>query len=319
MTTTAIAPPEEAQRHRGRGIPATRESQDRAARPSALYVLPAAAYFGFFAILPVTLVVVLSFTEWSGLGNPEFVGLKNWRDLFGDAAVAGATARTLLLTGLSWATQTAIAMAIGVWAAGRQRNRAVLSSLYFLPLLLSSAAIALVWKSIFNPNIGLAATFGPFIGFPDGNIIGTSRGAFFVVVLVVSWQFIPFHTLLYQAGARNVPASLYDAATIDGAGRWSSFWHITLPQLKNTIVTSSTIMLVGSLTFFETILLLTDGGPGDATEVLPYLMYEQAFGAFKMGYAAAIAATLIAVGTTVSLLIVRFSGFAKMRSTLEGL
>ncbi|HEY1177604.1 MAG TPA: sugar ABC transporter permease [Phytomonospora sp.] len=303
-------------------VAAVRRGPRRAAatpRPNFLYILPAALFFGFFALLPLVLVVALSFTTWTGIGDPEPAGMENWSRLFTDDKVLAATRTTLFLTVLSWATQTPLSLLLGVWAAGRQRNRAVLSAVFFLPLLLSSAAIALMFHRFLDPNFGLAADLGPLIGFEDGNIIGTRGGALAAIVFVVGWQFVPFHTLIYQAAARNIPAVLYDAATIDGAGRWQAFRRITLPQLRNTAVTSSTLMIVGSLTFFETILLLTNGGPGIATHVLPFLMYRAGFEGYEFGYAAAIATLLVVVGTTLSLLIVRFSGFAKMRSTLEGL
>nr|WP_240947823.1 sugar ABC transporter permease [Planosporangium mesophilum] len=276
-------------------------------------------FFLAFAVVPVIGVFVLSFTSWQGLGDPTFIGLDNWRRLVSDPGVLAATGTTFLLTALSWATQTPLAIAVGVWAAGRQRNRAVLSTIYFLPLLLSSGAIAIAWRAIVDPNFGIAKYLGPFIGFPDGNIIGNPKSALYVIVFVLIWQFVPFHSLIYQAAARNIPAMLYDAATIDGATRWHAFWFVTLPQLKNTIITSSTIMIVGSLTYFETILLLTQGGPGDATVTLPYLMYQGAFNNYEMGFAATVAAVIVVLGTLVSLLIVRFSGFGRMRSTLEGL
>ncbi|GIG68033.1 carbohydrate ABC transporter permease [Phytomonospora endophytica] len=303
-------------------VAAVRRGSRRAAatpRPNFLYILPAALFFGFFALLPLVLVVALSFTTWTGIGDPEAAGMENWSRLFSDEKVLAATRTTLFLTVLSWATQTPLSLLLGVWAAGRQRNRAVLSAVFFLPLLLSSAAIALMFHRFLDPNFGLAADLGPLIGFEDGNIIGTRGGALAAIVFVVGWQFVPFHTLIYQAAARNIPAVLYDAATIDGAGRWQAFRRITLPQLRNTVVTSSTLMIVGSLTFFETILLLTNGGPGIATHVLPFLMYRAGFEGYEFGYAATIATLLVVVGTTLSLLIVRFSGFAKMRSTLEGL
>jgi xylobiose transport system permease protein len=216
-------------------------------------------------------------------------------------------------------TQTPMAIAIGVWAAGTQRNRAVLSAIFFLPLLLSSAAIAVLFHRFLDPNYGMAREIGPLIGFPEGNILGTSHGAFMMIVFVSAWQWVPFHSLLYQAGARNIPKVLYDAATIDGASRSAMFWRITIPQLRHTIVTSSVIMIVGSLVTFETVLLLTGGGPGGATRILPYLMYSAGFESFEMGYAAAIATVLVVVATAISLVIVKFSGFAKMRSTLEGM
>lgn len=310
MTVTISAPPsapEKRQRPR-QSTPA------RGNRPRAWYLLPAALFFGFFAAFPLVLVVYLSFTEWQGIGDPVPAGFDNWVRLFGDERILDATKTTLLLTVLGWATQTPMALLLGVWAAGPQRNRAILSSIFFLPLLLSSAAVALMWNRLLDPYFGLAAEFGPF-----QNILGTSSGALAAIVFVVGWQFIPFHTLLYQAAARNIPKALYDAATIDGANRWNMFWYITLPQLRNTLITSSTIMIVGSLTYFETVLLLTNGGPGTATYVLPFEMYIRGFRSFEFGYASAIASVLVVVATAISLVIVKFSGFAKMRSTLEGL
>lgn len=282
-------------------------------------MLPAALFFLFFAVLPLVLVVVLSFTDWNAVGDPKFTGTDNWRRLLTSHDVLSSLGRTFLLSALCWVTQTVLSMGLGVWSAGRQRNRALLSAIFFVPLLLSAAAVALTWRSILDPNFGLDASFGHWLGQTDGlNLLGRDAGALACIVLVVSWQFVPFHTLLYQAAARNIPQSLYDAATIDGATRWGMFRYITLPQLRHTIVTSSTIMIVGSLTYFETVLLLTNGGPGGATRVLPYVMYRTGFTNYELGYASAIATVLVLIGTGLSLLIVRFSGFAKMRSTLEG-
>ena len=318
------AAPERAPGERAPGQRARRRGRaplgsDRAPRPGALYALPAALFFLFFAVMPLVLVIVLSFTDWNAVGNPHFTGTDNWRRLFQSQDVLSSTGRTFLLTVLCWAAQTVLAMTIGVWAAGQQRNRAVLSSIFFIPLLLSAAAIALMWRSILDPNFGLDAKVGQWVGKADGlDLLGSNHGALACIVLVVTWQFVPFHSLLYQAATRNIPQSLYDAATIDGANRWGLFRNVTLPQLRNTIVTSSTIMVVGSLTYFETVLLLTDGGPGGATRVLPYVMYRTGFTNYELGYASAIASLLVLMGTALSLLIVRFSGFSAMRSTLEG-
>lgn len=300
-------------RLRGRG------GSDTAPRPGFAYVLPAIVFFGLFAVVPLGLVVVFSFAAWPGFGDLQWVGTANWQRLIDDGRVVESTRITLLLTALGWATQTPLALGIGVWAAGPQRNRAVLSSIFFLPLLLSSAAIAILFHRFLDPNYGMARDLGPLVGFPDGNILGTTHGALIVIVFVGGWQWIPFHTLLYQASARNIPATLYDAATIDGATRWDAFWRITLPHLRHTIVTSSVIMIVGSLITFETVLLLTEGGPGGATRILPLLMYKAGFESFEMGYASAIATVLVVVATAISLIIVKFSGFTQMRSTLEGM
>jgi xylobiose transport system permease protein len=291
-----------------------RRRTHRVNRPTSWYLLPAVVFFGLFAALPLVLVLYLSLTDWTGVGTPAFIGIDNWTRLFGNEAIWDVTWTTLLLTVLCWVTQTPLSILLGVWAAGPQRNRAILSALFFLPLLLSTAAIAMLFLRFFDPYLGVGRTLEPF-----RNILGTTSGAITAIVIMVGWQFVPFHTLLYQAAARNIPKVLYDAATVDGAGRWHMFWYVTLPQLKNTIITSSTIMIVGSLTYFETIFLLTNGGPGTSTRTLPLEMYFRSFRQYEFGYASTIASVLVIVATSISLIIVKFSGFAKMRSTLEGL
>jgi len=266
----------------------------------------------------MALVVYLSLTSWRGLGTPQFSGLDNWRRMLRDHELFSSLRITAIFTVGSWLSQTVLSLALGVWAAGRQRNRAVLSAIYFLPLVMSSTAIAIVWSVILDPNFGLAGWLGPLVGFKDGNILGSDNGALAMIIFVGGWQFIPFHTLLYQGAARAVPAVLYQAAVVDGAGRVQQFFNVTLPLIRNTMVTSSVIMLVGTLTSFETVLILTKGGPGTATRILPYEMYARGFQNYEMGYGSAIALVLVVVATALSLITVKLSGYSKMRSTYEG-
>ncbi|MGW5349146.1 carbohydrate ABC transporter permease [Streptomyces sp. NPDC004031] len=288
-------------------------------RPGALWAVPALLYFALFAVVPMALVVALSFTSWSGLGSPHWAGGANWRRLLHDPQLGQSLRLSLALTVVTWAVQTLICLPLGVWCAGPQRSRAVLSTLFFVPLLMSSAAVALLFSALLDPNFGLAHTVGPWIGVDDGNFIGDPNKALWTVMAVITWQFVPFHTLLYQAAARQVPAQLYEAATIDGAGRWRQFFSITLPQLRNTVVTSSVLILVGSLTYFDIVLILTNGGPGTSTRILPLHMYLTGFSSFDMGYASVLAVLLLVAGTTLSLLVVRVTGFRRMASEREGL
>ncbi|MGV9704747.1 carbohydrate ABC transporter permease [Streptomyces sp. NPDC003483] len=288
-------------------------------RPGALWAVPALLYFALFAVVPMALVVALSFCRWSGLGSPHWAGTANWSRLLHDPQLGQSLRLSLLLTVVTWAVQTLICLPLGVWCAGHQRGRAVLSTLFFVPLLMSSAAVALLFSALLDPNFGLAHTVGPWLGVDDGNFIGDPHLALWTVMAVVTWQFVPFHTLLYQAAARQVPAQLYEAATIDGAERWRQFFSITLPQLRNTVVTSSVLILVGSLTYFDIVLILTNGGPGTSTRILPLHMYLTGFSSFDMGYAGVLAVLLLAAGTTLSLLVVRVTGFRRMASQREGL
>ncbi|WP_407987006.1 carbohydrate ABC transporter permease [Kitasatospora sp. CMC57] len=286
-------------------------------RPGFVWAAPAAVFFLLFAILPLLLVAVLSFTSWNGITEPHFNGLANWTGLIHDPVMIQSIGTTLLLTVLGVVTQTPISILLGVWAAGPQRNRAVLSAVYFVPLLLSATAVSVVWRAVLDPNFGVPSQLTWLFG--DGNLLGSRSGAIAVLTFVGVWQFTPLHALIYQGGARAIPPVLYQAAAVDGAGTVRQFFHITLPQLRNTIITSMVLMVAGGLTTFDTVLILTQGGPGTDTTVSAYYMYQKAFKGFDFGAGSAIALVLIVVATLISLAVVRLSGYDRMRSTAEGL
>ncbi|MFI7673090.1 carbohydrate ABC transporter permease [Actinophytocola sp. NPDC049390] len=279
-------------------------------------VVPALLFFVGFALLPLVGVFLLSFTTWDGLGAIHPSGLDSWRAVLADSGLPHAVWITFLVMLASWAVQTPMSILIGTFLAGQQRYRAVLAVLYLIPLLLSSAAIAIAYKALLDPNFGLGAGLG--VEFLSQDWLGRPTLAFSLVVFVVSWQFIPFHSLIYQGAVRQIPQSLYEAAQIDGAGRVRQFFSITLPQLKYTIITSSTLMVVGSLTFFDLIFVLTEGGPGDATRVLALDMYKRGFQANLMGPASAIAVILVLVGLALALLLRRLGGRDASQSQFEG-
>jgi raffinose/stachyose/melibiose transport system permease protein len=282
----------------------------------AWLAVPALVFFIGFGVVPLIGVLVLSLTSWDGLGDINFAGFESWRAILADPGLPHALWVTFLVMALSWAVQTPASILLGVFLAGAQRYRALLSVLYFIPLLLSSAAIAITYKALLDPNFGLGAGLGIDLLVQDW--LGDPYLAFGVVIFVVSWQYIPFHSLIYQGGVRQIPRSMYEAAEIDGAGRVRKFFSITLPQLKYTIITSSTLMVVGSLTFFDLIFVLTAGGPGDATRVLALDMYKRGFQANLMGPASAIAVILVLVGLVLALVLRRLGGRDASASQLEG-
>lgn len=291
-------------------------------RPSFLWSLPAVTYFAMFAILPLGVVAWLSFTNWNAIGSPHWVGTANWSAMFADHELIHGLEITGMLTALGVVTQTPISMLLGVWAAGHQKNRAILSALYFIPLLMSATAVSIVWATLINPYFGLPHSIHWLFGgalFNHGFLLSSPATAIGLLTFVGMWQWTPFHTLIYQGGARAIPDVLYQAAAIDGAGRVRQFFSITLPQLRNTMITSVVLMIVGGLTTFDTILIITQGGPDTDTTSASYYMYIKAFESFQFGDASVIAVLLAVVSTIVALIIVRASGWDKMRSTQEGL
>jgi raffinose/stachyose/melibiose transport system permease protein len=286
-----------------------------------LLLLPASAFFLAFALAPMVTAGVLSFYEWDGVSAAQFVGLSNWAQTFTEADTWNSLFLTVQVMALSWLIQTPISLLLGVFLAGHQRYRAFFAVIYFLPLLFSAVAIGLIWSSAILGHEGALDSMLDSLGLSalSENWLGNPSLALYAVIVVIAWQFIPFHMLLYQAGARQVPNVLYEAARIDGAGTMQQFFHITLPQLKYTVITSTVLILTGSLTYFDVVYVMTGGGPGNATRILPLHMYLTAFEEAQFGYGSALAVLLAVVGVSLSLLLLRFTGFSKMRSQAEGL
>jgi raffinose/stachyose/melibiose transport system permease protein len=275
------------------------------------------AFFVVFAVIPLVGVLLLSFTSWNGqASNIPFTGLVSWRAVLDTPGLAHSLWVTFLITAFSWAFQTPMSILLGVFLAGRQRYRGFLSVFYIVPLLLSSAAIAIIYKALLDPNFGIGSNL--HIEWLRQDWLGQGNLALGTVIFIVSWQFIPFHSLIYQGAVRQIPQSMYEAATLDGAGRVRQFFSITLPQLKYTMITSSTLMVVGSLTFFDLIWVLTEGGPADATRVLAVNMYIQGFRAHQMGQASAIACFLVVLGLILALVLRRMGGRDPSASQIEG-
>jgi raffinose/stachyose/melibiose transport system permease protein len=282
---TALAPPAAAQ--------VTKPATSSGGRSGSVtwMALPALVVFIGFGLVPLFGVLFLSFTSWDGIGAIHSAGIQNWKTVLSDPGTLHALWVTFLITALSWAFQTPISLLIGTFLAGRQRYRGFLAVLFFLPLLLSSAALAITYKALLDPNFGLGTGLG--VSFLTQDWLGRGPLAVGVLVFVVSWQFIPFHSLLYQAGVRQIPASLYEAAQIDGAGPVREFLSITLPSLRNEIGVCVTVTVIAALSAFDIVFISTRGGPGEATMVPGLKIYQLAFFNREVGLASALAVVLM--------------------------
>jgi raffinose/stachyose/melibiose transport system permease protein len=299
----------------------TVEARGHTSWQAFLWTAPALLFYVLLVLVPLLDAVYLSFTNWNGIAQAAWIGPRNWLHFFADPVTLHSMLLTLEIMALSWLLQTPVSLLLGVFMAGSQRYRAVLSVFYVLPLLFSTVAIGITWVSLLDPNFGLLDLSLRALGL--GSLarawLGDPALAFYVVTVVIAWQFIPFHSLLYLAGARQIPRELYEVAEIDGAGRLRKFFAITLPQLRYTLITSTLLILTGSLTYFDLIWVMTGGGPGYATRVLPLHMYITAFLNENVGYGSAIALLLAISGVLLSLLLLRVTGFMKMSSQLAGL
>ncbi|WP_245632783.1 carbohydrate ABC transporter permease [Alicyclobacillus kakegawensis] len=294
----------------------------RTQRIAILLLAPSLILFIVFGIVPMLGAVYLSLVNWNGIGHQTFVGLSNWVQFVKDSSAWHSILLTFEVMILTWVIQTPLSLMVGIYLAGKQRHRSWMGVIYFLPLLFSSVAVGLLWSYILDPNFGLVNTLlnAIHLKFLAANWLGSTRPGLvlWTLVAIVSWQYIPFHSLLYQAGRKQIADSLYEAARIDGVTFWKEFWFITLPQLKYTVVTSTVLMLTGSLTFFDLIYILTDGGPNEETNVLAVNMYNTAFNKSMIGYGSVFAVVIAIIGIILSIVMTKFTGFRKLESQSEG-
>ena len=273
---------------------ARRPRWDADARTAWLMVLPALLGFVVFFALPALRALEIRFTEWNLLRPPKWVGLANYARLLDDAAFW----RGLELAGwyalMNIPLQTVLGLGLAV-AMDRLTRSLVVKSLVLLPYLLSNVLVALVWLWMLDPVLGavnhvLAATGAdrqPFFSSPDQALAS--------VAAVNIWRLMGLVALLFLAGLQNIPRSLYEAASLEGATEWQTFRRVTLPLLRPVLVFVLVTSVTGSLQVFDTVVVTTKGGPEDATRlIVPYIV-QNAFGYLKMGYASAMSMVLCAV------------------------
>lgn len=237
-----------------------------------------------------------AFTNWTGLGAFDLVGLANFEKIFSDPTKIGALWNTLFLAFGSVIITNVMGLAIAVALNRTLKSRYVLRVLFFMPVVLSPLAVSYVWKFIFDYN-------GPFNGFLTMIGLGDAVRpwladpslAIWVVLVVISWQNTGFAMVIYMAGLAAVPIEIEEAAAIDGAGLWQRFWHVTLPSIRPAVAIATTLGLVNGLRVFDQIMALTGGGPAGATETLATEVYKQSFALGNFGYGAALALLLTVI------------------------
>lgn len=275
----------------------------RARTFTVLYVVPALALIGLFVYYPLVANVGFSFFRFSaGSGDMQFVGFDNFGRLFSDPVIGTALGNNTLYAVVSIVFQVGGGLVIAAWLTHLlgPRMGGFLRSVYFIPAVISMTVIALLFTFVFDARGGLLNAFLEAIGLGGLQTawlanVDTAMGA---VISVSQWQSIGYVCMLYVVALQQIPVELYEAASLDGAGRIRQFWHVTVPQAKEMIFVAMILTVSGAFTVFNEPYILTRGGPGNTTQVLATYMYNQGFFQNQMGYASAIA-TLIFVITLV--------------------
>ena len=259
------------------------------------FIGPSMVGVALFLVVPVFFVFVLSFMSWSGAGSFTWAGIQNWTSIFQFDNAAHSLGVTAYYVLLNIPLQTVLALGLAVMLNRKRRGMAFFRVLYVAPYLSTPVAMALIWFWVFQPQSGAADRFLGLFGITGPAWLESSLWAMPVVAAVNIWQYLGFNMLFFYAGLQGIPPSLYEAAQLDGASKWSQFWRISLPLLNPTMLFVLITDVIGSFQVFDTLYVLTSGGPGTSTQVMSIQIYNVGFQGTRYGEAAALSVLLFGV------------------------
>jgi raffinose/stachyose/melibiose transport system permease protein len=264
---------------------------------------PLISYGRWWWALPAIVMVLLihyiataggafyAFTNWTGIGDFEFIGLDNFKRIFETPALLGSLKNTLFLAFGFLILTNVIGLALALALNRTLKTRYFLRVVFFMPVVLSPLAVSYIWKFIFDFNGPLNDAIGWF-GIEPKIWLADPTLALWAILVVMAWQTTGMCMVIYLAGLATVPPEIEEAAALDGAGTWRRFQHITVPSIRPSIAIASTLMLVQGLRVFDQVMALTGGGPAGATETLATQVYKQTFALSNFGFGAALALLL---------------------------
>lgn len=260
-----------------------------------LYVAPALLLVLVLVYIPIVLTGYYGLMKWDGIGEMEFIGLKNYKDLIQDHLFWDSVYHSFLLALFSALSLIGYLM-ISIILASNIKGADLLRKIYLIPMLLASVVIAQLWMKIYHPSNGILNHILMKLGVVDPpSWLADPRFTLFAIIIPVIWQYAGFYILIYYAALKNIPEEIVEAAKIDGATPFQIATRIKLPLIKSVIIVTIVLAVVGSLKYFDLIYIMTGGGPNGASEVMASYMYNQAFKGFNFGYASAVGFFLLVI------------------------
>ncbi len=272
-------------------------------RVIALFVLPCLLVFALIIPIPLIMAFGMSFTKWDLISNMRFVKLMNYTRLFtSDAVFRRSIGNTVVYLLYSIAMQLPLAYFLALLLSGRRRLNKFFQNVYYVPVALSASAVSMMFYFIYHADIGvLNAVIRLFVPGFKWAWLSEQSTAMIAVCVKVAWQFVGYHMVLYIAGITSISQDLFEAAKVDGASAWQTVRYITTPLMKPMFRVSLILITTSSLKSFDSVYVMTGGGPMHATEVMASWMYAQAFHGMKYGYGAAIGVVLFVLCMIASL------------------
>ena len=265
------------------------------ARRYAWFVVPAAVVVVAVIVFPWAFTLYVSAFDWHLGRERRFIGFENYVTLFGDARFGWAVARTLFYTALAVVLPMLLGIAAALAFHRKFPLRGLARTVFILPMMATPVAVALVWTMMFHPQLGVLNWLLAQVGLPPSMWVYAADSVIPTLVMVEVWHWTPLVMLLLLGGLASLPVDPYEAAKIDGATAWQAFRHITLPLLMPFIVVALIIRTIDALKAFDTIYVITQGGPGQASETINIFLYLQAFAFYNVGYASAVVVVFFAI------------------------
>jgi multiple sugar transport system permease protein len=277
--------------------PKTRRRATRQTRAALLFLAPSLLILAVFVFWPIVQSVVLSLHNWRfGSDVQEWAGFANYDKMWADRRFWNAFENTVYFTAVFVPFGIAIPLGLALMLNRALPMRSLFRAAIFLPVIASFAIVALVWRFLLDPDIGLISYWFSFLGLPKFSPLRDPDWAMPAVIAVTLWKNIGFNMVIYLAGLQSIPPVLYEAARIDNASPWTQFWAITWPQLKSTNVFVLVISIIGAFQVFDPVFVLTpNGGPLFTTETLVSFIYRTGITQFKLSYAAAVGFILFCI------------------------
>jgi len=270
-----------------RTVNAISQFMDR--RQALLYPAPAVIVLFLIVVLPIVFNIYLAFTKWTvGLGQPVFVGFDNFIDLVADERVWNGVQVMVYFSGLSLVLEIGLGLLIALYFNREFRGSEIVQAIYIFPFAATPVAVALIWRIMLNPEIGVLNFLLRSIGLPGSLWVSGEQMVIPALVMVDVWKWTPMITLIVLAGLKSLPPDPYEAARIDGANALQIFWYITLPMIRPVLIAALMLRSLDNLKEFDMIYTITQGGPGIASETLYLYSYTVGFGFFKAGYGSAL-------------------------------
>ena len=269
-----------------------------------LFILPSLIGFTVFYAIPAVRGVTISFTDWDLLTPAKSVGLENYARLLKDPVFWNSLKVTVYYVLLNIPIQTVLAMIIAVMMS-RLTKSIIIRSIIILPWLMPGVVVGLLWLWLLDPTLGIVNVALRELGIGTIPFLNLPKYAMPSIAMINIWQYVGYTALLLFAGLQSIPGSVYEAASIDGASEAQMFWKVTVPLLRPVLVFVLVTSVIGSFQIFDTVAITTKGGPVNATKVLNYYIYEQAFTRFNMGYATAISMVLFLILIFISMVQMR--------------